>query len=187
MIYEGCELVATHLRDGEMGVNAIRNTVPLGVNDPLIEPVTVKHEFEIAYLAGGDIPQSAYEEGPLVLVRRADDVGEFSAPGNPELLSDDERLGFAILVLFARRETRTLHLENRCLSALLRVVRRSLGMLFEDVSHDARALRGVQFVGTLAPPRVVPTIAQFGKVDLLAGAVLLDVRVTDRWASGIVE
>jgi hypothetical protein len=185
MIYEGVELVTAHLRDGTMGVNALRTSVPLAPGDPPIESVTVHSEFEINYLAGGKIPVEAYETGPLVLVRRADDAGEFSAPGNPELLSNDTRLGVAILVLFPRRSARDTHHENRCCSALLRVVRRSIGMFLEDVPADARALRDVQLTALLGAPRVVPTAMAISEVDLVMGAVLLDFQALDRWAEGL--
>ena len=184
MIYEVCELLATHLQDGAMGVNALRLSVPLDALDPPLEAVTVASEFELEYLAGDKIPDSGSGAGPLVLVRRGDDTGEFSAPGNPELLSNPARVGIAVLVLFPRRTIRDLHLENRCQSALLRVVRRSIGMFFEDVDYAARALRGVQIRSALSV-RVVPALALLGEQDLLAGAVLVDVDVIDRWSEGI--
>lgn len=184
MIYEACELLTTHLQ-GAMGVNALRPSVPLNPLDPPIEPVTVRHEFEVPYLPGGQLPRSAYEDGPLVLVRRADDVGEFSAPGYPEILADPSRIGLAIPVFFPRRELRDPHLESRCLSALLRIVRRSIGMFFEDVPLAERHLRGVQLTALLGGIRVQPTLLAIGEADLLAGAVLLDIKATDRWAEGI--
>lgn len=185
MIYEVVTLVTRHLQDGAMGVNALRASVPLDPLDPPIETVTVRSEFELEYLAGEEIPASAYEEGPLVLVRRGDDAGEFSAPGNPEILGAPSRVGVAILVFFPRRQQRALHQENRCLSALLRVVRRSVGLFFEDVPIADRNLRDVQITDVLAPPRMVPTMTYVSERDLLAGAVLCDLRVLDRWADGI--
>ncbi|MHB1297292.1 MAG: hypothetical protein ACYC0B_02085 [Gemmatimonadaceae bacterium] len=185
MIYEACELLAKHLQDGAMGVNALRQSVPLDVNDPPIEFVTVKHEFEVAYLAGGRLPEGIYDSGPLVLVRSADDAGEYSAPGSPEILDDPSRVGIAIPVFFPRRRLRDLHQENRCMSALLRVVRRSVGMFFENVAVTDRDLRHVQLTGLLDGIRVVRTVALVGETDLLAGAVLMNIKALDRWAEGI--
>ena len=129
MIYEVCELVAAQLRDSAVGVNALVGSVPLAPADPALEPVTVKTEFEVPYLAFGRVPAAAWGAGPLVLVRRADDTGEFSMPSSPDILTDDSRCGVAILVLYPRQSDKTLDVENRRLSALLRVVRRSLGHL----------------------------------------------------------
>jgi hypothetical protein len=185
MIYEGCEILTAHYRDGTMGVNALRSTVPLAAGDPPIETITVFSEFEVPYLAGGRIPDSAYESGPLCLVRRGDEVGEYSAPGHPELLSDDSRLRIDTLLFFPRRQARDIHHENRCLSALLRIVRRSIGLLFESVPADERALRDVQLTALLAGPRLVPTIHQVSETDLLAGAVIAEFKALDRWAEGI--
>lgn len=187
MIHEVCERLAEHLRDAERGVAALRLSVPLPPLDTPIDVVTVKHEFEIPYVAAGEIPASAYEGGCLVLVRRGDDAGEFSAPSSPELLSKSERVPVAVVVLFSRREDRALHQENRQLSSLLRVVRRSLGLFFESVPYAERSLRDVQLTHLLAPIRVVPTMAYLGEFDLMAGALLLDVAVTDRWAELITD
>lgn len=187
MIYEACAIVAAHLRDGTYGVNALRTTVPMHPTDPPIDEVTVHSEFEIAYLPQNRIPETAYATGPLVLVRRADDVGEFSPPGNPELLSEDSRLGMAICVLFPRRARRDLHEENRCLSGLLRVVRRSLGHLLEDVPLTDRVLRDVQLTGVLGGLRVVPSVVAISETDVVMGAVLVDWRALDRWAEGITS
>ncbi len=187
MIHEVCELLALHLKDGVHGVEVLRTSVPLPPLEVPLEAVTIKHEFEIAYVSAGEIPIEAYENAPLILVRRGDDGGEFSAPGNPEISGLSERVGVAILVLFSRREARQLHEENRQLSALLRVIRRSLGHFFETVPHAERSLRDVQIVDLLAPIRVVPTMAYLGEFDLMAGAVLLDLRVTDRWAELITS
>lgn len=185
MNYEACELIAKHLQDGAMGVDALRLSVPMDALDAPIEAITVKHEFEVAYLPGGRLPEGIYDAGPLVLVRSADDAGEFSAPGSPEVLSDPTRCGIAIAVFFPRRQARDLHTENRCASALLRVVRRSIGMFFEDVDITERNLRGVQLTALLDPIRIVRQVALIGETDLLAGAVLLNMKVIDRWAEGI--
>lgn len=190
MIYEVVQLVAAHLRDGAMGVDALAASVPLASGDPALEAVTVTTEFEVPYLAGGRIPASAFGGGPLVLVRRADDLGEFSAPSAPEILEADGRCGVAILVLYPRNSAHALDVENRRLSALLRVVRRSLAYWLEDVPYAARELRGVQVVGPLGTSgvRVIPTIAMIGgedAVDVVAGVLQLDLNVTDRWAEGI--
>lgn len=187
MIYEVVTMLAQHLQDGTFGVNALRLTVPLGATDPPIEPVTVRSEFELPYVAGEEIPASAYESGPLVLVRRGDDAGEFSAPGNPEIAGLPNRVGVAVLILFPRRALRELHEENRAMSGLLRVVRRSVGHFFEDVPITARNLRDVQISDVLGPPRLVPAMTYLSEQDLLAGAVLMDLRVLDRWADGITS
>ena len=166
MIYEVCELVAAQLRDSAVGVNALVGSVPLAPADPALEPVTVKTEFEVPYLAFGRVPAAAWGAGPLVLVR----------------------CGVAILVLYPRQSDKTLDVENRRLSALLRVVRRSLGHWLEDARYPDRELRDVQVVGPLAPIRVVPTVAMLGgedAVDVVGGAVLLELNVTDRWAEAI--
>lgn len=184
MNYEACEMVTAHLK-GPMGVNALRQSVPLHVNDPPIEPVTIRSEFEVSWLPGEPLPESAYDDGPLVLVRRGDDLGEYSAPGNPELLDNASRVGIAIPVFFPRRALRDPHLENRCMSALLRVVRRSIGMFWEDVPIADRNLRDVQLTCLLGEIRLVPTILAVSKVDVLAGAVLFDCKANDRWAEGI--
>lgn len=188
MIYEVVQLVAAHLRDGAMGVDALAASVPLASGDPALEAVTVTTEFEVPYLAGGRIPASAFGGGPLVLVRRADDLGEFAAPSAPEILEADGRCGVAILVLYPRDSAHSLDVENRRLSALLRVVRRSLAHWLEDVPYAARELRGVQVVGPLAGVRVIPTVAMIGgedAVDVVAGVLQLELNVTDRWAEGI--
>jgi hypothetical protein len=187
MIYEACELVAAHLRDGEFSLNALRAEVPMGPVDPPIDEIVVKHEFEIEYLPQNRIPESVYGAGPLVLVRRGDDVGEFSPPGNPELLDEDARLGMAILALFPRRVSRDLHEENRCSSALLRVIRRSIGHFLEHVPVTARNLRDVQLTGLLGGIRVLPAVTLISETDLMVGAVLLDWRVNDRWADIITD
>ena len=185
MIYEVCELLATHLRDATMGVNALRASVPLAVGDPALEAVTVVSEFEIPYVPGTKLPESAYRDGPLVFVRRGDDTGEFAPAGNPEVANADGRVGIAILVLYPRLQAHGLDVENRRLSATLRAVRRSIGLFFESRSHDQRALRDVQVVDLLGAVRVMPTVAAISEVDAMAGAVLLDCNVTDRWAEGI--
>lgn len=185
MIYEVCELLATHLRDATMGVNALRASVPLAVGDPALEAVSVVSEFEIPYVPGTKLPDSAFADGPLVFVRRGDDVGEFAPPGNPEILLEDGRVGVAILVLYPRLVAHGLHVENRRLSATLRAVRRSVGLWLEAVSHDQRVLRDVVVVAGLGSVRVVTTTAAISEVDAMGGAVLLDLNVTDRWAEGI--
>lgn len=188
MIYEVCELLATHLRDGADGIDALVGSAPLAPEDPPLEAVTVVSEFEVPYLAGGKIPASAYKAGPLVLVRRADDVGEFAPPGNPDVMADDSRCGVAVLVLYPRETNHAVHVENRRLSALLRVVRRSVGHWIEQKNYESRELRGVQVVGLLGAIRVVPTLMMIGgedATDLSLGAVLLDLNTTDRWAEGI--
>lgn len=188
MIYEVCELLAAHLRHSTMGVDALAPAVPLALGDPALEPVTVVSEFEVDYLAGGKIPASAYKDGPLVLVRRADDVGEFAPPGNPDVMAEDSRCGVSVLALYPRVTNYAIRVENRRLSALLRVIRRSVGLWLEQAQYDARELRRVQVVNTIGPIRVVPTIQLTSgedSVDLVAGAVLLDLNVTDRWAEGI--
>lgn len=184
MIYEACTIVAEHLK-GAMGVNMLAASVPVDPLDPPLEQVTVESEFEISWLPGTPLPATAYADGPLVLVRRADDLGEFSAPGYPEVLSDHTRLGLAVMVFFPRRELRKPHLENRCLSALLRATRRSLGMLFEDVALGDRALRHVQLSSLLTPIRLQPTLFRISETDVLAGALHLDIKAIDRWAEGI--
>ncbi len=185
MINECCELLTEHLK-GPMGINVLRASVPLAANDPPLEHVTVKSEFEVSWLPGTPLPATAYEDGPLFLVRRGDDLGEFSAPGYPELLADPSRVGLAVMAFFPRRELRLPHLENRALSALLRVGRRSIGMYFEDVPIAERNLRGVQLSRLLAPVRLQPTLVRISETDVLAGALLLDAQALDRWAEGIV-
>ncbi len=188
MIYEVCELLTTHLRDGADGIDALLGSVPLAPEDPPLEAVTVVSEFEVPYLAGGKIPASAYKTGPLVLVRRADDVGEFAPPGNPDVMAEDGRCGVAVLVLYPRETNRAVHVENRRLSALLRVVRRSVGIWIEEKNSDLRDLREVHVTGVLGAIRVVPSIPMVSgedATDLVLGAVLLDLNVTDRWAEGI--
>lgn len=185
MIYEVCELLATHLRDATHGVNALRASVPLAVGDPALEDVTVVSEFEIPYVPGVKLPDAAFADGPLVLVRRGDDTGEFAPAGNPEIAMEDGRVGIALLVVYPRLAAHGLDVENRRLSATLRAVRRSVGLFFEAIAHEARALREVQVVALLGSIRVVPTVAAISEVDAMAGAVLLDLNVTDRWAEGI--
>lgn len=185
MIYEVCTLVAEHLRDGTYGVNNLRTSVPLAATDLPLEPVTIVSEFEVPYLPFGHVPAEAYEQGPLVLVRRSDDVGEYSVPGFPEILAGDSRIGVDLLVLFARRQSRDIQQENACLSALLRVVRRSIGFWLEDLTPADRDLRDVRVVQQLVPPRVVPTIGRISQTDLVAGTIKLDLNVTDRWAENI--
>jgi len=185
MIYEVCTLCTEHLRDGTFGVNALRTTVPLAPTDLPIEPIAVVSEFEVPYLPGASIPAEAYEQGPLLLVRRSDDVGEYSAPSAPDVMADDTRIGVDVLAFFPRRLARELHQENASLSALLRVVRRSIGHWLEDVAHADRVLRDVQVVGVHVPPRVVPINLRVGGTDLLGGALKCDLHVTDRWAEGI--
>lgn len=185
MIYEVCTLLAEHLRDGTSGVNNLRTSVPLAPTDLPLEPVTIVSEFEVPYLPFAHVPSEAYEDGPLVLVRRADDLGEYSAPGAPEILGDDSRIGVDVLVLFARRQTREIQQENACLSALLRVVRRSIGIWLEDLTPAERDLREVRVIQQLVPPRLVPTIGKIGQTDLVAGVIKLDLNVTDRWAENI--
>jgi hypothetical protein len=188
MIYEVCELIKQHLKDPAMGIDALAPSVPLAVGDPAIEFCTIVSEFDITYLPTGSIPPSAYKDGPLVLVRRGDDIGEFAPPGNPEILEADGRIGVAILALYPRESANTLDQENRRLSALLRVIRRSCELFFQDVPIESRDLREVRIVGPLGGARLVPTVARIGgeeSVDLMAGAILLDLKVTDRWAEGI--
>lgn len=188
MIYEVCEIITRHLRDGEHGVNTLRLSVPLDPNDPPLEQiVTVKSEFEFPYLPGGRIPESVYDDGPLVLVRRGDEMGEFSTPGSPEIDADRSHCAVAIPVFFPRRSARDLHQENRCLSALLRVVRRSVGALMEVIPVEQRNCRDVQLTDLVAPPRLIPTVVYVGEQDVAAGAVLLDCYVLDRWAEGITS
>lgn len=184
MIYEVCELLATHLRDGAMGVNALIGSVPLAAADPALEAVTVVSEFEIPYVPGTKLPDSAFADGPLVLVRRGDDTGEFAPAGNPEIANEDGRVGVALLVVYPRLIAHGLDVENRRLSATLRAVRRSLALLFEERPYEQRELRGVQVVSLLGAIRVVPTVAAISEVDAMAGAILLDMRITDRWAEG---
>lgn len=184
MIYEVCELLATHLRDATMGVSALGASVPLAVGDPAVEEVTVVSEFEIPYVPGTRLPDSAFKDGPLVLVRRGDDLGEFAPAGNPEIAHEDGRVGVAILVVYPRLQAHSLDVENRRLSATLRAVRRSVGLFFESLPYEQRALREVQVVALLGAIRVVPTVAAISEVDAMAGAVLVDVNVTDRWAEG---
>jgi hypothetical protein len=188
MIYEVCEMVTTHLKDATRGVNALRVSVPLGGGDPALEAATIKSEFDINYLPMGRIPPTAYGAGPLVLVRRADDIGEFAPPGNPEIMSDDSRVGVAVLVLYPRQSAHSLDVENRRLSAMLRVVARSLALWIEELTLDQRTLRDVLVVSLLGAVRMVPTVTTIGgedSTDLAAGAVLMDLRVTDRWAENI--
>lgn len=191
MIYEVCELLANHLRSGADGLDALIGSAPLAPNDPPLEAVAVVTEFEIPYVGGSKIPASVYKDGPVVLVRRGDDVGEFAPPGNPEILDADGRCGIAVLVLYPRESEHKLHVENRRLSALLRVVRRSVGLWLErPASHATRELRGVCVVGPMAGIRLVSTVFSIGgdekyAPDLVAGALMLDLNITDRWAEGI--
>lgn len=182
MIHEICALLTAHLREGPWGVNALRLSVPLGPTDLPIEEVTIVSEFEVPYLPGLRVPKEAFADGPLVLVRRADDVGEYSAPSAPDIMAADSRVGVDLVVFFPRRAVRALHQENQCLSALLRVVRRSLEHWLVHVPYAERTLRDVQIVGTLAPPRVVPSGVAIGEGDVVAGAIKLELDVTDRWA-----
>lgn len=184
MIYEVCELIATHLRDPQLGIAALSPHVPLNAGDPAVEEVMVLSEFEVDYLAGVPVPKELYATGPVVLVRRGDDVGEFSPAGNPEIAAADSRVGVAVLVLYPRETANALTTENRRLSAVLRALRASIGLFFERVPYDARELRAVQIVGLVegSTIRLVPTVAMVSERDLMAGAVLLDCAVTDRWA-----
>lgn len=186
MIHEVVERITQHLQDPTLGVNAFAPLVPRGAGTPAMETVEVVDEFTVPYLAGGTIPDALYANGPLVLVRRAHDVGEFATPGTIEVPDDDSRVGVAVLVLYPRRTQYELHLENRRLSALLRAVYASVAHLFESVAYEDRCLRDVQLVRLLGPPRLVPTVARLSEVDTMAGALLLDVSVTDRWAENIV-
>lgn len=192
MIYEVCELLATHLRHPTMGVNALAASVPLGAGDPALEEVNVASEFDAPYLPLGKIPASVFKGGPAVFVRRGDAMGEFAPPSAPEVILEDGRVQVAILALYPRESAHSLDVENRRLSALLRVIRRSVGSWFEDAPIAARVLRHVCVVGPAggAGPavRVVPLVGFPGgedSVDVCAGTVLLDVTVTDRWAEGI--
>ncbi|MBX3173275.1 MAG: hypothetical protein KF709_02630 [Gemmatimonadaceae bacterium] len=184
MIYEVCELLTTHLRDPQYGVAALSPSVPLPPGDPAVEEVTVVSEFEIDYLPGMPIPPAAYEKGPLVLVRRGDDVTEFSAPGNPEIVTADGRVGCSVLVLYPRQAIYTRQIENRRLSATLRAVRASVGLWLERIPYEERSLRGVQVVSAVAGSslRVLSTVFALSEVDTLCGAVILELQVTDRWA-----
>ncbi len=185
MIYEVCDLLATHLRDPMMGVNAVRASVPLAPGDPALEAATVVSEFEIPYVPGTKLPESAYADGPLVFVRRGDDTGEFAPAGNPEIASADGRVGVAVLVLYPRLQRHGLDVENRRLLAMLRAVRHSVGLFFELVPYAQRELRDVQVVEHMGAIRVLPTGAAISEVDAMAGVIMLDCRVTDRWAEGI--
>lgn len=186
MIYEVVERIRMHLADSILGVNAFAPLVPMAAGDPALEDVAVESEFSIDYLPGHELPARAYQGGPLVLVRRGDDTGEFAPPGEPEVMAQDSRVGVAILVLYPRMAAHTPQLEARRLSALLRAVALSLGHLFDSVPYEERALRQVQLVQVLAGPRLVPTIAALSQVDLMGGALLLDLSVTDQWAENIV-
>lgn len=186
MIYEVVERIAQHLQDPTLGVNGFVKLVPTGAGTPAMESVAVTSEFDITYLPGGMIPVEYYANGPLVLVRRGDDVGEFAPAGNPEIMDADSRVGVAVLVLYPRQEVNALHLENRRLSALLRCVQASVAHFFESVHYDDRCLRDVQIVTLLGAPRLVPTISRISEIDVMAGALLLDLNVTDRWAENVV-
>lgn len=192
MIYEVCELLTTHLKHATMGVNAIAASVPLGAGDPALEDVAVASEFDAPYLPLGKIPASVFRGGPAVFVRRGDAIGEFAPPSAPEVILEDGRVQVAVLALYPREAAHSLDVENRRLSALLRVIRRSVGSWLEEVPIEARVLRHVQVVGPAggsAPAvRIVPIVAFPGgedSVDVCAGVVLLDLVVTDRWAEGI--
>lgn len=185
MKYEACELLATHLR-GDMGINVLRLSVPLQPLDPPLEEVTVRSEFDLAgWMPGRPIPALAYGNGPLCLVRGGEEASNYSAAGNPEIADDATMLSLAAYLFFPRREIRQLPEENRMLSALLRVLRRSIGHFMEDVPITDRNLRDVQLTALLGPIRLVPMVTAVSELDVLAGAVFFDCKVNDRWAEGI--
>lgn len=185
MRYEACELLAEHLK-GEYGINALRLSVPLQANDPPLEAVTIRSEFEVSgWIPGRPLPESLYREGPLCLVRGGEEASAFSAAGNPEIVDDPSHLSLAAYLLWPRREARMLTFENRMLSGLLRAMRRSVSLFFEKVPIEERNLRDVQITALLGMIRLVPMTTAISDVDVIAGAVFFDCKVIDRWAENI--
>lgn len=189
MIYEVCEMIGTHLATHPtLGLAAMAAQVPKAVGDPSLETVSVKTEFEIPYLPLGTIPAAAYQNGPLVFVRRADDAGEFAPLSNPEVIERDGRVGIVVLVLYPRQSQNPLHIENRRCLMLVRAVARSLGAWLQELTPDDRDLREVRVIGPLEAVRISPNVSLLGgqdAVDVAMSAVMLDLKVTDRWAEGI--
>lgn len=187
-------LVARRLADPTVGVNTLLAAMPVDPSDgdrPVPADMTVLNEVEKNWVLKGTIPRKETGNGPLLLVLRDPNNPQLGARlGAPET-DDADQPNLSLLIEYVERratpgsETAGMASGTRDAIDAMRCVERCLHDWFETTSSVDRTFAGASVID--GGPVIHAWAQRELQGDTCSAALLVPLRVTDRWALNISE
>lgn len=186
MILEATRMWAEELKDPSTGVNALLDLLTRDGADTQPPPVNIYTWCDDEWVHAWEIPKGAVtkDRGALIL-RIASDVIPLAVPGNPELRAQQPEFG--IVALYARLKDaaeENMRVYPRDASYTMRCVQRCTHVWMEDTRANSpkRTRNHVNLSMVRGFSQAIYTPDTPGYIGQ---AVMLDVRMVDRWATNI--